>query len=122
LLVAHRRVLDGFQNQFFSTVEIEVHPATLRAHGSEILAFEFGLSRSTHSSDGKHNDVERGALGFRTLGSVREGLLKSLFDNPVHHSNADLHARYAPSSGPPLHGLDDSIAHAKFMHLSSVPR
>jgi hypothetical protein len=57
-----------------------------------------------------------------SFGGVREGLLKSAFDNSMERSDSDAHPRYRAAGGAALDRLDNSIAHAKFMHRSSVPR
>jgi hypothetical protein len=40
----------------------------------------------------------------------------------VEGSDSHTHARDRPATGASLNRLDDPIAHAKFMHLSSVLR
>jgi hypothetical protein len=119
--VVRRLVFDAFQNQFFSSAQFDVYSATVRAYGNDIFAFEFAGAGSAESSDGQDNNVELGALGLRSLCGVFEGLLHRWLHDSLESSDSYAHTRYPPAGGMPLHGFDDSIAHAQFMHISSLP-
>jgi hypothetical protein len=59
---------------------------------------------------------------FRSFRRMREGLLKRRINDTMERADSHAHPRYRATGGASLHGLDDAIAHTKFMHLSSLPQ
>ena len=103
-------------------MRFEIRASTLGADGDYIVGLNDNPAGLACSGYRNYDELHRGVFCLCSFRRVGEGLLKGSFDYPVQRSDSDTHSRYRATGGASLHSLDDSIAHTKFMHLSSVPR